>query len=75
MRTTLTIDDDVLRAARQRADSAGTSLGQAISELARAGLAAPGPALERAGVRLLHVRQDAPGVTLAEVNALRDDQP
>ena len=38
MRTTLKIDDDVLRAARQIAASRGQSVGQALSDLARASL-------------------------------------
>ena len=38
MRTTLKIDDDVLTAARELADSTGCSLGKAVSELARKGL-------------------------------------
>lgn len=38
MRTTLTIDDTVLAAARSLADVRGISLGEAVSELARLGL-------------------------------------
>ena len=41
MRTTLTIDDDVLAAARALAEARDVSLGDAISELARRGLATP----------------------------------
>lgn len=37
MRTTLTIDDRVLAAARSRAQRHGTSIGQALSELALIG--------------------------------------
>ena len=37
MRTTLNIDDDVLAVARALAERNGTSLGSAISELARRG--------------------------------------
>ena len=37
MRTTLTIDDDVLAVARALAERNGISLGSAISELARRG--------------------------------------
>ena len=37
MRTTVTIDDDVLAVARALADRDGTSLGTALSELARRG--------------------------------------
>ena len=45
MRTTLRIEDEVLRAARSLADSEGKTVGQVISELARKGLA---PRLEEA---------------------------
>ena len=38
MRTTLTIDDDVLEAARQLALRENKSLGEIVSELARQGL-------------------------------------
>ncbi len=39
MRTTLELDDTVLAAARSLARARGTSLGAAVSELARRGLA------------------------------------
>ncbi len=38
MRTTLTIDDDVLRAVRSIASEEGRTMGKVISELARKGL-------------------------------------
>ena len=38
MRTTITIDDDVLAAAKQFADVRGITLGEAVSQLARATL-------------------------------------
>ena len=41
MRTTLDIDDDVLRAAKARAKSERRSTGAVLSELARSALAAP----------------------------------
>lgn len=41
MRTTLEIDDDVLRAARTLADQRGISLGAAVSALALRGLRPP----------------------------------
>ena len=41
MRTTLDIDDDVLAAARDRAKREKKSIGEVISELARAALVAP----------------------------------
>lgn len=73
MRTTLVIDDDVLRAARQLADSSGQSIGRVVSRLARAGLAKPEAGTHRNGVKLLPVRPDALGATLDEVNRLRDE--
>jgi hypothetical protein len=41
MRTTLNIADDVLRAAKQRARRENKTVGEVISELARASLEAP----------------------------------
>ena len=41
MRTTVTIDDDVLAAARALAKRRGISLGKALSELARRGFERP----------------------------------
>ena len=38
MRTTLTVDDDVLDTAKMIADTRGISIGQAVSELARKGM-------------------------------------
>lgn len=40
MRTTLSIDDDVLRAVRQRARREGRTAGEVLSELARSALTA-----------------------------------
>ena len=40
MRTTLTIDPDILSAARQIAEAKSKSIGEVISELARRGLEA-----------------------------------
>lgn len=73
MRTTLSLDDDVLRAARQLAESTGQTLGQALSALARKGLEGPVGRGRRNGVRLLPVREGAKGATLDEVNRLRDE--
>lgn len=73
MRTTLTIDDDVLRAAKQLADANGASLGATISALARASLSGRHEKRSRGGVRLLPVHPDARVVTLDDVNRLRDD--
>jgi Arc/MetJ family transcription regulator len=72
MRTTLKIDDDVLRAARQLAASKGQSVGQALSDLARASLTRAAASEYRNGVKLLPAEPEATGSTMEEVNALRD---
>lgn len=75
MRTTLTIDDDVLAAAKAMADREGLSIGKVISELARRALLPPTSATERNGIPLLPDRPAASVVTLDTVNALRDELP
>lgn len=73
MRTTVTIDDDVLLAARQLAHSTGQTLGQALSALARASLTRRAAGEYRNGVKLLPVAAEARATTLEDVNALRDE--
>jgi hypothetical protein len=72
MRTTLTLDPDVLRAARRLARARSISLGAALSELARRGLR-----LERAlagdGLPLFHVPAGARPITLEEVRQIEDE--
>ncbi len=46
-RTTLDIDDDVLQAAREYAHRSKISIGQALTQLARAGLNRPNPSARR----------------------------
>ena len=73
MRTTVKIDDDVLLAARQLADTTGQSLGQTLSALARASLTKSAVGEYRNGVKLLPVNPNARGSTMEHVNALRDE--
>ncbi len=73
MRTTLTIDDDVLAAAKQFADSRGITLGEAISQLARATLTERRRFTKRNGIMLLPEPAAGGRATLDDVNALRDD--
>jgi len=75
MRTTLTIDDDVLAAAKQFADARGLTLGEAVSQLARATLTERRRFGTRNGIVLLPAPTDAKQATLDDVNALRDDRP
>jgi hypothetical protein len=73
MRTTLDIDEEVLRAAKELAAQRGVSAGKVLSELALQALRSPSAVEERNGVPLLPPREGARPVTLAKVNELRDD--
>ncbi len=75
MRTTLNLDDDILWAARELAALRGVPVGRIVSDLARKALAPPADLLdERNGVPLLPPRAGVGPVSLAVVNALRDDE-
>ncbi len=75
MRTTLEIDDDVLLAAKERARKDKISTGAALTQLARAGLAAPMPGAKKGRTRgrfaLLPKRGEV--ITNEHVNRLRDE--
>jgi hypothetical protein len=79
MRTTLTLDPDVLAAARALAEARGETIGQVISELARRGLASEHAASpddagrQRNGVPLFPVRAGAGVVTPDLVRQLLDE--
>ncbi|MCU0881191.1 MAG: hypothetical protein MUF14_00810 [Hyphomonadaceae bacterium] len=80
MRTTLSIDPDLLAIARDRATREGVSIGVVISNLARLGLTGQSArATERPVVRngFPQIQRDGPTlpVTMAMVNELRDDLP
>lgn len=70
MRVTLSIDDDVLLAAKALAEEQGRSVGTIISGLARNSLRKSEG--RRNSIPLLGMRADAGAVTLDMVNALRD---
>ena len=73
MRTTLTLDDDVVASARALAAQRGVPIGTVISDLARRSLAPTQPAATRNGIRLFPVRSDAGPVTPELVKALGED--
>lgn len=76
MRTTLTIDDDVLAAAKALAERREKTLGAIVSDLMRQALRPPEQVFEtRNGIPLLPRRPDGVPVTLEMVNALRDELP
>jgi hypothetical protein len=74
MRTTLTIDDDVLVALRSRAELENRAIGDALPELARSALRGPVAVTWRNGLPILPRPHLGPAVTLDIVNALRDDE-
>jgi predicted CopG family antitoxin len=74
MRTTLSIDDDVLSAAKEMAQMEKKSVGEVISALARRALSpAETSAKTRNGVPLLKLRKGAPRVTSELVHRLREE--
>ena len=73
MRTTLTIADDVLIAAKALAQQTNRTIGEVVSDLARAALRPKIQPLERNRIPLLPVRNPDAIVTPESVNALRDD--
>ena len=75
MRTTLAIDDDVLTAAKAIAKQKRQTVGQVVSELARAALRPAATSRVRNGVPLLPVRKKGIVVTNEMVNQLRDELP
>jgi len=76
MRTTLTIDDDVLEAARERAEFERKTIGEVISSLARKGLTPEESApIYRNGIRLLPIQPGAEISTVEMIKELMDETP
>ena len=73
MRTTLSIDPEVLSAAKKIAAARSTSLGEVISELARRGLEARSKIGSRHGFPIFEVPSDAPSLTPEQVRQDEDD--
>jgi len=74
VRTTLNIDDDVLDVARRAAAAENKSIGTALSELARRGLASRSKSKTRIRFPCFKVSRDAPPLTLERVNDARDGE-
>jgi hypothetical protein len=72
MRTTLTIDDDLLERARAIADHEKRTVGDVVSERLRKSFETPGPELEMWNGFPLLPRRGAV-VTMKMVNAARDE--
>ncbi len=70
MRTTLTLDDDILELAARQAKLRGVSLGQTVSDLLRRGLSASTPAQDKGGLVVFHLPADSPKVTTDDVRRI-----
>jgi hypothetical protein len=75
MRTTLNIEEDVLRAAKEIAQQRGMTVGQVLSDLARKSLTRKSPVSKKHGLPLFPIQADAKIVTMELVNQLRDELP
>ena len=75
MRTTVTIDDDVLAVAKALASRRGSSLGSALSELARRGFRSVVPVRKDEDDTVFVVRADAEAITNEDVYRSLADWP
>ena len=74
MRTTLSIDDDVLDAAKERARREGRTTGQVLSDLARQALTQEAQARHTANGFAVLPRRGRPGVTNTAVERLQEEE-
>jgi hypothetical protein len=72
MRTTLDIDSDVLEAAKSLAEARKTSVGKALSQLARRGVTAHAPLSTRNGFSVFQVPDGTPSFGPEEISAALD---
>lgn len=70
MRTTLTLDDDIMELAARQARLRGVSLGRVVSDLVRRGLHASTPTEQKDGLTVFRLPADSPRVTTQEVRRL-----
>jgi hypothetical protein len=73
MRTTLTLDPDIMSAARQIAAARSKSIGEVISDLARRGLEARAKVGTRQGFPVFQVSKGAAPLTPDDVRRDEDD--
>lgn len=73
VRTTLNLDDDTLLLAKVYAENRALSLGRAVSDLVRRGLAAERPYHIVNGLCVFDLRPDTPIVTTEHVRNLEDE--
>jgi CTP:molybdopterin cytidylyltransferase MocA len=70
MRTTITLDDDIVELVVRHAKLRRMSLGRTVSELVRRGLRASTPAVAAHGLVMFQLPGDSPTVTTGEVRRI-----
>lgn len=73
MRTTLTLDDDLMQVVTRQAKLRGVSVGRAVSDLVRRGLNAPTPSRETNGFVVFQLPPDSPTVTTEAVRRIESE--
>jgi len=73
MRTTLSLDDDVVPLVKNYAEGRSLALGKAVSELVRKGLRAPTPTCIENGIVVFDVPADSPPITSERVKELESE--
>jgi hypothetical protein len=74
MRTTLTLDDDVVDIVKDYAAVKNLSMGAAVSDLVRKGIKAPLPIRMVNGLYVADIPADSPVVTAERVKELMDEE-
>ena len=74
MRTTLSLDDDILRSVKTYAEGRAISLGKAVSELVRRGLQAPLRTRVVNGFHVVELPEDSPAVSTEDVRRIEEDR-
>ena len=74
MRTTLSIDDEVLELAKRYAADRAMPVGEAVSELIRKAFRTPTPTKMVNGLRVFDVPADSPRVTTRKVKQLEAEE-
>lgn len=73
MRTTLTLDDDILRDVHVYAESRSLAVGKAVSELVRRGLRVPTPTRKVNGLEVFDIPRSSQPVTSKRVKKLESE--
>ncbi len=73
MRTTLSLDDDVLKEVKTYAKSRDVAIGKAVSDLIRRGLRAPLQTRVVNGFHVVELPAGSPPVSIEDVKKLQDE--